>query len=293
MSRSSLVAALSVAVLAATVVAVPSLAQSPAASPGPSPSAAPATSPVASPAPAAVQPVAGRASASCKAFESASAQTVAVDIAQGYAATVRLCSNPTTGFRWSDPVSADPTIATVSGWTFEAPSKPIPGAPGVEALTVNGLAVGHTQVTASYDQPWDGGTKGAWTVTIEVTVRPAVTVAIDCAAFDASNKATAAVTAPVGSTVVLTVCSNASTGYTWRKPVSSEPAIAVPGAFVDQQVPAPTGDNPPIVGAPGAQVLSIAADASGTAVVSAKYQRPWEKKQAKSAWTFQLTVTVE
>jgi predicted secreted protein len=285
MSRSSLVVALSVAVLAVSAGALPSVAQSPAASPAPS-------APVTSPLPDTTQPIAGRAGASCKAFEASAQQTVAVDIAEGYAATIALCSNGSTGFRWSDPVVADPTIASVGAWAYTVPEKARPGAAGTETLTVNGLAVGHTQLTASYDQRWDGGAKGAWTVTVEVTVRPAVTVAIDCAAFEASSTATAAVEAPVGSTVVLTVCSNASTGYTWRKPVSSEPAIAVPGAFVDQEVPAPTGDNPPIVGAPGAQVLSIAADAAGTAVISARYERPWEKKQAKDAWTFELTVTV-
>jgi hypothetical protein len=39
-------------------------------------------------------------------------------------------------------------------------------------------------------------------------------------------------------------------------------------------------------------VLTIAADAAGTAVISASYDRPWDGGE-KGAWTLELTITVK
>ena len=111
-----------------------------------------------------------------------------------------------------DRVSSDSSITSVGGWTYVAPADATqPGAGGTEVLTLVTRATGHATVTARYSQPWDGGQKGAWTLTLDVVVRDAVPVAIDCSAFDNDTAATAAVDAQAGSAVVLTVCSNAST----------------------------------------------------------------------------------
>jgi len=238
-----------------------------------------------SPAPG-LPPAAAAVTIDCDAFMAAPNATAAVDAPTGSAVIVSLCSNPSTGFRWDDPVSSDPSIASVGGWTYVAPAdEALPGAGGTEVLTLVAGATGHATVTASYGQPWEGGQKDAWTLTLDVVVRDAVPVAIDCAAFSDSTAATASVDAPVGSAVVLTVCSNASTGYTWTAASSSEPAVAVPGEWVS------VAPAEPMPGAPGSQVLTIAADAAGTAVVSASYDRPWEGGE-KGAWTLELTITV-
>jgi inhibitor of cysteine peptidase len=223
----------------------------------------------------------------CDAFTATPNATAAVDAPAGSAVIVSLCSNPSTGFRWADPASSDATTASVDGWTYEAPADPtLAGAAGTEVLTLVAGATGHATVTASYDQPWEGGQKGAWTLMLDVVVRDAVPVTIDCAAFGAGTAATAAVDAPVGSAVVLTVCSNASTGYTWTEPSSSDPAVAVPGEWVS------VAPAEPMPGAPGSQVLTIAADSAGTAVITASYDRPWEGGE-KGAWTLELTINVQ
>jgi predicted secreted protein len=265
MSR-SLPAALTIAALLGTVLAAPAAAQSPA---------------------PAVPPPAAAVTIDCDAFMSTPNATAAVDAPAGSAVIVSLCSNPSTGFRWEDPVSSDPSIVSVGGWTYVAPADaPQPGAAGTEVLTLVAGATGHATVTASYDQPGDGDQKGAWTLTLEVVVRDAVPVAIDCAAFDSDSAATASVDAPAGSAVVLTVCSNASTGFTWTAASSSDPAVAVPGEWVSV---APTE---PMPGAAGSQVLTIAADTAGAAVISASYDRPWEGGE-KGAWTLELTINVQ
>lgn len=223
----------------------------------------------------------------CDAFAATPQATASVDAPAGSAITVSLCSNPTTGYRWEDPVSADPSIASVGGWTYVAPADPAQaGAGGTEVLTLIAGTTGHTTVTASYGQPWDGGQKDAWTLTLDVVVRDAVPVAIDCAAFESATAATASVDAPAGSAVVLTVCSNASTGFTWTTASSSDPAVAVPGEWVS------VAPAEPMPGAAGSQVLTIAADAAGTAVISASYDRPWDGGE-KGAWTLELTVNVK
>jgi predicted secreted protein len=221
----------------------------------------------------------------CDAFMETPNASAAVDAPAGSGVIVSLCSNPSTGFRWQDPVSSDASIASVGGWTFVAPDDADqPGAAGAEVLTLVTGATGHATVTASYDQPWEDGQTGAWTLTLDVVVRDAVPVAIDCAAFD-SGAVTASVEAPAGSVVVLTVCSNASTGYAWSTATSSEPAVAVPGAWVS------LAPAEPMPGAAGSQVLTIAADAAGTAVISASYDQPWEGGD-KGAWTLELTIDV-
>ena len=264
MSR-SLPAALIVAALLGAVVAAPADAQSPA--------------------PAALSPAAA-VTIDCDAFTATPNATAAVDAPAGSAVIVSLCSNPSTGFRWEDPVSSDPSIAGVGGWTYVAPADASqPGAAGTEELTFVAGATGHATVTASYGQPWDGGQKDAWTLTLDIAVRDAVPVALDCSVFDKGTAATASVDAPVGSAVVLTVCTNASTGFTWMPASSSDVAVAVPGEWVSV---APTE---PMPGAAGSQVLTIAADSTGTAVISASYDQPW-KGGEKGAWTLALTINV-
>ena len=269
MSR-SLPAALIVTALLGAVLGAPAAAQSPA-------SAVP---------PPAVPAAAAAVTIDCDAFMATPNATPAVDAPAGSAVIVSLCSNPSTGFRWEDPVSSDPSIASVGGWTYVAPADAAqPGAGGTEVLTLVAGATGHATVTASYGQPWDGGQKGTWTLTLDIVVRDAVPVAIDCAAFDTGTAATASVDAPAGSAVVLTVCSNASTGFTWTAASSSDPAVAVPGEWVS------VDPTEPMPGAAGSQVLTIAADTAGTAVISASYDRPW-KGGEKGAWTLALTINV-
>jgi predicted secreted protein len=269
MTRTSLFAALP-AVLLVAALAAPAAAQSP----------APAATPAAT----------ASITVSCDDFGSTPAATPAIDVAVGSAALVTLCSNPSTGYRWSDPKSSDPSIVSVGGWTYEAPAEDAPGAAGSETLTLVANAAGHATVTASYDRPWEGGEKGAWTLALDVVVRPATTADIACDQFDKSPNVTASVDAPVGNVVVLTVCSNPTTGFSWSPATSSEPSVAVPGSWV-MQSPAASTDTP-MAGAPTTEVLTIAADSAGTAKITASYDQPWDGG-TKGAWTLELAVNVK
>lgn len=266
MSRSALVVAASTLLLVAGLAA-PAVAQSP-------DPAAP------------VLPTGAAVVVTCDELVATPAMTAAVDAAARSALQVSLCSNPSTGFRWTDPVSSDPAIAAAGGWTFIAADADAPGAPGTEVLTLTTGAPGHAVVSLSYDQPWDGGQKGAWTVELDVVVREAVSLSIDCDAFVATPDAIASVDVPVGDVVLLDVCSNGATGFTWTPATTSDPAVAVPGTWVTW-APDDTG----MAGAPGTAWLTITADSAGSAVITSSYDRPWEGGE-KGVWTLALTINV-
>jgi hypothetical protein len=47
----------------------------------------------------------------------------------------------------------------------------MPGAAGSQVLTIAADAAGTAVISTSYDQPWEGGDKGAWTLELTIDVR--------------------------------------------------------------------------------------------------------------------------
>lgn len=117
---------------------------------------------------------AGPAGATCDQFGTTPTIAEARSIDSGTELTVVLCSNPSTGFAWDEPQIADATILEVVDRTYQAPDQgtlPIVGMAGGDVLTLRGLEPGTTTLSIRYGQPWEGGTKGEWTYSLEVTVR--------------------------------------------------------------------------------------------------------------------------
>ena len=83
--------------------------------------------------------------------------------------TVKLCSNPTTGFQWTYEMSGDNTIKE-EDHDFEEPDGNVVGAPGIEVWTFEGTAKGTTIVLMEYGQPWEGGIKKEWTYRMTITI---------------------------------------------------------------------------------------------------------------------------
>ena len=84
--------------------------------------------------------------------------------------TVRLCSNPTTGFQWSYEMSGD-TVLKEEDHDFEEPDSDVVDASGTDIWTFEGTAKGTTEVLMEYSKPWEGGTKKEWTYKMTVTVQ--------------------------------------------------------------------------------------------------------------------------
>ena len=221
----------------------------------------------------------------CDAFQAQPAASGSIEALTGATIVITLCSNPTTGYSWSAPVTSDASVVSVSGWTTVAPPTDMAGAPGSVQVTAQALAAGTATISSSYDQPWDGGQKGAWTAELTVNVHDGVDVAISCDSFAEQPHAVQEVSIAAGQAVVLQLCANPTTGYSWGDATSSDDSVASAGSWTYE---APAAG---MMGAPGTDNLVITGHSSGTAQITASYGQPWEGG-AKGDWTVELTVTV-
>ena len=96
-----------------------------------------------------------------------------VQIAVDGTLTVTLCSNPTTGFSWSETAQiSDQTVLQQTSHESVSPEDTgMVGAPGQEVWTFKTLEKGTAKVSMEYSRPWEGGEKGEWTYEITVTVK--------------------------------------------------------------------------------------------------------------------------
>ena len=88
---------------------------------------------------------------------------------------VKLCSNPTTGFKWSENAQiSDTAVLVQEDHKFIGPESeppPPPGTPGQEVWTFRALKRGSSTIFFEYSRPWKGGEKGEWTCTVNVVVK--------------------------------------------------------------------------------------------------------------------------
>ena len=86
--------------------------------------------------------------------------------------TVTLCSNPTTGFRWSESAQiSDQTVLQQTDHKFEPLEGGASGADGQEIWTFKALKKGTSITSMKYSRPWEGGEKGKCTFTLTVVVK--------------------------------------------------------------------------------------------------------------------------
>ncbi len=90
----------------------------------------------------------------------------------------------------------------------------------------------------------------------------------------------------VGQPLVVSLDSNASTGYSWTQPQISDDSVL--GATGNQTIAPQTS----LVGAPGKEQWTFKALKKGTSTISMEYRRPWETG-IPPAETFDLTVVVK
>ena len=83
--------------------------------------------------------------------------------------TVKLCSNPTTGFKWKYETIGK-IVLKEEDYDFEEPDEDIIGADGMEVWTFEAIEKGTTEIRMEYSRPWEGGEKSEWTYTLYITV---------------------------------------------------------------------------------------------------------------------------
>ena len=112
---------------------------------------------------------------SCDDFYEQPAISDEATVAVGDSFTVTLCSNPTTGFQWSESAQiSDQTVVEQIDSKFVSPQSeppPPPGTPGQRIWTFKALKAGDSTVSLDYSRPWEGGEKGTWTFVLTVTVK--------------------------------------------------------------------------------------------------------------------------
>lgn len=97
-----------------------------------------------------------------------------VDLRVGDTFTVSLCSNPSTGYSWSEEITLDADVVKLVDRTFEAgadASPPVVGAPGREQLTFEAIGAGVTTIVMTYARPWETTVPPEWTFELQVVVK--------------------------------------------------------------------------------------------------------------------------
>ncbi|MFC1933333.1 protease inhibitor I42 family protein [Chloroflexota bacterium] len=111
----------------------------------------------------------------CNEFSNNNHFNQALEVRTGETFEVKLCSNPTTGFQWSeDSQISDMTVLKQENHEFIGPESeppPPPGTPGQEIWTFEALKQGSSIIYLEYSRPWEGGEKSEWTLTVDVTVK--------------------------------------------------------------------------------------------------------------------------
>ncbi|MFC2003214.1 protease inhibitor I42 family protein [Chloroflexota bacterium] len=98
-----------------------------------------------------------------------------VEVAVDGSLKVTLCSNPTTGFQWSENAQInDQNVLEQVDHKLVIPQSqppPPPETPGQEVWTFKALKAGKSTISMEYSRPWEGGKKGEWTFVLTVTVK--------------------------------------------------------------------------------------------------------------------------
>ena len=98
-----------------------------------------------------------------------------LEVQTGETFEVKLGSNPTTGFQWSEEAQiSDTAIIIQESHEFIGPESeppPAPGTPGQEVWTFKALQKGSSTIYLEYNRPWEGGEQGEWTCTVNVVVK--------------------------------------------------------------------------------------------------------------------------
>jgi len=84
--------------------------------------------------------------------------------------TAKLCSNPTTGFRWKYQMIGDIAVKEEDHDFVEPEGESVVGAAGQEVWTFEAVRQGTTEVHMEYGRQWEGGEQTQWTYRFTVKV---------------------------------------------------------------------------------------------------------------------------
>ena len=204
----------------------------------------------------------------------------------GQKAIVTLDSNPSTGYSWR-LTQLDPTIVENTSQKYIAPSGQAIGAGGTEQWEFTARSVGATKLRLEYVGP--GDSSGAAPTTIFEVILPVREVGDDqtpVADLQLDERTDGGlILLPVGGRAVLTLKSNATTGYQWQL-VELDQAIA---ENTEHTYIPPSTDA---VGAGGSERWVFTGRTAGQTALRLEYRRSWESPDIAPAAKFTATVAV-
>jgi inhibitor of cysteine peptidase len=117
-------------------------------------------------------PATGNIKLSCDDFSGNNNITRQVYVNAGSTFKVTLCSNATTGYKWSENAAiGNPAVVKQVSQKFIEPGSTMAGAPGEQEWEFSALKAGTTTISMDYSRDWEGGEKGTWTFKADVTVK--------------------------------------------------------------------------------------------------------------------------
>jgi inhibitor of cysteine peptidase len=107
---------------------------------------------------------------SCNEFNSNHNPSDDFEVEVGDKIRIELCSNITTGFRWTYEISNE-SVVQFEGYDYLEPEdNELAGTPGTDIWTFEAVGEGTTEVLMEYSQGWLGGIEAEWTYTMSITV---------------------------------------------------------------------------------------------------------------------------
>ncbi|MFC2041830.1 DUF4382 domain-containing protein [Chloroflexota bacterium] len=110
---------------------------------------------------------------SCNDFMNVKHISKELQVNAGDSFKIALCSNPTTGFQWSETanISDQAVLQQVNHKFSPHAAEGTVGAAGKDVWTFNALKEGTSIISPEYGRPWEGGEKGEWTFELTVVVK--------------------------------------------------------------------------------------------------------------------------
>ena len=209
--------------------------------------------------------------------------SMGVSIRAGGEAYVIEPDNPTTGYQWTFSVPQGVTQVS-SEFTGPSPSaSPLAGAGGTRTVSFRVPQPGTYVVTGTYARPWEPK-KPAKTVRLRIYANPAPWPAPGVVFTEKDSPG--ALGTDVGSTFVVDLVENPSTGYEWTMKLG-------PGlTLLHDQVVTPVQASPALVGVPGQHLWFIKVEKAGTTAVTGIYARPSDAA-TKNAADFSMKVVAK